>query len=489
MALTYNIQQFAPAFPNLGNDLLNTFVAGRNNKILQEQQTEIDRQKAMAIYEAQAAAQAKAQAEAEDRAYMSGLFMKAHENPTWENRSLLINEQARRDPAGAKAIIDGYAALDEATQQATLRDASNILTAYDTDPEAGNALLEKYAKAAENSGNKADAEGYRDMLARAKASPQGILAVKDFYTRVIGAIDPEALKAVSEVGEENRKRASAPAELRKTLAEAGLSEAKINETLANTARLEAETRKLLVDLEAKKAQGIYDPKDAAEAENSLRKEFDGKQKTFQQVKNYYDIIENAETTGIGDVALIFTYMKILDPTSVVREGEVATASNAGGIPSSIMSAYNKALGTGKIDDKVRNEIKSQSKKIVETAGKQVEKDKSFYTDIATRRGLNVENIIYAEPVSTQPTTATSQTSNVVGAPAGVGQAVPGGGIDEAGFRAYIEANSNDADKAEAREIKDFNELQRVFSKSARAYAATLQKPKEVITYDFNQGGN
>jgi hypothetical protein len=51
-------------------------------------------------------------------------------------------------------------------------------------------------------------------------------------------------------------------------------------------------------------------------------------------------------------------------------------------------------------------------------------------------------------------------------------------IDEAGLRAYIEANSSAADKAEARGIKDFNKLKQVFSKSARLYGETLRTTEE-----------
>jgi hypothetical protein len=36
-------------------------------------------------------------------------------------------------------------------------------------------------------------------------------------------------------------------------------------------------------------------------------------------------------------------MKMLDPTSVVREGEFATAQNAASIPIKIVNMYNKAL--------------------------------------------------------------------------------------------------------------------------------------------------
>lgn len=43
----------------------------------------------------------------------------------------------------------------------------------------------------------------------------------------------------------------------------------------------------------------------------------------------------------SDIALIFAFMKMLDPTSVVREGEFATAQNSGGIDDQLRNVYNK----------------------------------------------------------------------------------------------------------------------------------------------------
>lgn len=45
----------------------------------------------------------------------------------------------------------------------------------------------------------------------------------------------------------------------------------------------------------------------------------------------------------GDLGLIFSFMKVLDPGSTVREGEQATASNAAGIPDRIRNLYNRIM--------------------------------------------------------------------------------------------------------------------------------------------------
>ena len=49
--------------------------------------------------------------------------------------------------------------------------------------------------------------------------------------------------------------------------------------------------------------------------------------------------------GPASIALVFKFMKALDPTSVVRESEFATAQNSAGIPEGIRNIFNK-LQTG-----------------------------------------------------------------------------------------------------------------------------------------------
>lgn len=50
-----------------------------------------------------------------------------------------------------------------------------------------------------------------------------------------------------------------------------------------------------------------------------------------------------EPTAANDLALIFNYMKVLDPGSAVREGEFATAQNAAGVPEQVRNLFNKAM--------------------------------------------------------------------------------------------------------------------------------------------------
>lgn len=136
-----------------------------------------------------------------------------------------------------------------------------------------------------------------------------------------------------------------------------------------------------------------DPKDKVAAEDSLRDDFLKQSTSFITLRDAKNRLDTLETTGAGDMALVFQYMKMLDPTSTVREGEYATASNSGGVPSAIQGLYNKALGEGSIGTKARAEILTQANKFYQAAGLQHDRLQNEFTKIAKSRGMNVDNVV------------------------------------------------------------------------------------------------
>lgn len=68
-----------------------------------------------------------------------------------------------------------------------------------------------------------------------------------------------------------------------------------------------------------------------------------------------------EPTEAGDLALIYNYMKVLDPESTVREGEAASVQNAAGVPAAVLTAYNRLLKGGeRLDPARRDDIRRQA---------------------------------------------------------------------------------------------------------------------------------
>ena len=130
-------------------------------------------------------------------------------------------------------------------------------------------------------------------------------------------------------------------------------------------------------------------------ENKLRTEFNPFKNQFQEAQTAQDKVVKslARQTAAGDVSAVFAYMKVLDPSSVVREGEQATARNAAGIPERIRNAYNRTLTGESLTPEQRQDFLETSQSLFESEKDKYEVNKKVYEDIAVRQGLNVLNVI------------------------------------------------------------------------------------------------
>ena len=100
------------------------------------------------------------------------------------------------------------------------------------------------------------------------------------------------------------------------------------------------------------------PPDTFKDEASLRGEFTKASAPYVAIRDAYNRLQAASSGGSGasDIAMVYSYMKMLDPTSVVREGEYATAENAGGIPATVMNAYNRLVNGERLPDSLRQQF-------------------------------------------------------------------------------------------------------------------------------------
>lgn len=130
-------------------------------------------------------------------------------------------------------------------------------------------------------------------------------------------------------------------------------------------------------------------------ESSLRKEFLAQNKTFVDIRDSYARVQAAakDPSAAGDLALVFSYMKILDPISVVREGEQATAENARGVPEGIRNLYNKVLTGQKLGPNQRKDFVDRAGRLYKAQEEQYKKSVTQYGRIADAAGLNRQNIL------------------------------------------------------------------------------------------------
>jgi hypothetical protein len=140
---------------------------------------------------------------------------------------------------------------------------------------------------------------------------------------------------------------------------------------------------------------IIGPHQKVGDEAKLRDDFRQESKNYTVLRDAFTKIKGASEsqTGPGDISLVYGYMRMLDPGSTVREGEFATAQNAGSIPQRITAMYNKALNGERLDPAIRSQFVSEANKIYSQSLEDHKKIRDRYRDITTRSGLDPENVV------------------------------------------------------------------------------------------------
>jgi len=132
-----------------------------------------------------------------------------------------------------------------------------------------------------------------------------------------------------------------------------------------------------------------------EDSSKLRKEFLAQSKEYQKVRDAYTRVVNStkDPSPAGDLSLIFNYMKMLDPGSVVRESEFATAASSGSFGERIQAATQKVLSGERLSPNMRADFVKKSGALMEGMQKQHMKREANYTGIAGKNGLPVDEVV------------------------------------------------------------------------------------------------
>jgi len=88
--------------------------------------------------------------------------------------------------------------------------------------------------------------------------------------------------------------------------------------------------------------------------------------------------------GAADLALIFNFMKMLDPQSVVRESEFALAGQTGGMTEAIKAGWQKLMEGGRLSTIMRRNLMRQSRVQFNSADEEMERQLREYTKLAKR---------------------------------------------------------------------------------------------------------
>jgi hypothetical protein len=118
-------------------------------------------------------------------------------------------------------------------------------------------------------------------------------------------------------------------------------------------------------------------------------------KDFQSIDSAYRQINKGLEAGTaaGDLAASTKLMKLLDPTSVVRESELVMAMQATGKLDQLYNYANK-IATGQfLNPKQKAEFKSLATEFYNSAGEQYNIKRGEYAGIAERNQLNVLDVV------------------------------------------------------------------------------------------------
>jgi hypothetical protein len=129
-------------------------------------------------------------------------------------------------------------------------------------------------------------------------------------------------------------------------------------------------------------------------EAKVRGEYTGQLKDFVSVRDAFGRVAAAaeDPSAAGDLALIFNYMKMLDPGSVVREQEFANAQNAAGVPERVRAAYNNALRGERLTDNTRADFLDRAGRLFSTQLNTANKTREVYGSLADQYGFSRDRV-------------------------------------------------------------------------------------------------
>lgn len=155
----------------------------------------------------------------------------------------------------------------------------------------------------------------------------------------------------------------------------------------------------------------YKPADVTD----LRKEIQQlpNYKAYQQAAPVYSsMIDTAKTDSkASDLNLVYGLGKIMDPNSVVREGEMVMVNNTSSLPDWLMGAINSVNGGSKLEPATRSAILREANSRMTAYRGVLDNDLGQYRGIISRRGMNEQDVLPTlNPVAAVPDLTSPQTT-------------------------------------------------------------------------------
>lgn len=154
------------------------------------------------------------------------------------------------------------------------------------------------------------------------------------------------------------------------------------------------------------AQGAPDQQDQFGNEKDLYAQYAAADpvKMYETVKGGYERVRQSSAlqTGAGDMGLIYGYMKMLDPGSVVRESEFAMAAQAGSYGEQIQGLVSRLVNGERLPESVRQQFVQAADQIYKETAANLGDINSQFSRRAQGYGLD-PSLFIRQPEQYQPT--------------------------------------------------------------------------------------
>ncbi|MBU6188412.1 MAG: hypothetical protein KGR68_03765 [Betaproteobacteria bacterium] len=129
--------------------------------------------------------------------------------------------------------------------------------------------------------------------------------------------------------------------------------------------------------------------------NTLRDEFNQLTAEFRVTQRAHDTLVSVsrDPSPAGDLSLLYQFNKLLDPNSVVRESEFATAARTGSLDQRVGAAVLRVLNGERLTVEQRADFVRQADLIAEAQRRSYTRLRDQYSGIARRAGIPVDQVI------------------------------------------------------------------------------------------------
>lgn len=129
--------------------------------------------------------------------------------------------------------------------------------------------------------------------------------------------------------------------------------------------------------------------------NALRDEYTRLTTDFRTIQQAYTQIQGAarSQSGQGDMTLLYQFVRMLDPTSVVRESEFATAARTGSLPEQVQGWATRILSGERLPEDVRQGFLREARNLLDAQQRTYDRNVRNFGALAERFNLPREAVV------------------------------------------------------------------------------------------------